>query len=166
MEGLRCKPVTVVGLPVEAVWRGETKQIEVENNGQQSRSFKKIEIAPVGLEKGSVQLTIEGFAVFMGKEIIEIAHVGLEKVGEKFNVTVSMKKLRIGKQENRRGKSLVVQKQKIVVVDRPICDGIATIDLQSKGSAAVRRVVCALVGDTAHKARLRRLLIGGVLHIV
>ena len=97
MEGLRCKPVTVVGLPVEAVWRGETKQIEVENNGQQSRSFKKIEIALVGLEKGSVQPTIEGFAVFMGKEIIEIAHVGLEKGCESFDVTVSMKKLRIDK---------------------------------------------------------------------
>ena len=59
----------------------------------------RFELSMVRLEKdgrkSKVEPTIEGFDVFMGKEIIEIANVGLEKGCEKFNVTVSMKKLRV-----------------------------------------------------------------------
>ena len=121
--------------------------------------MERFEIAMVRLEKdgrnSKIEPTIEGFDVFMGKEINEIAHVGLEKGCAKFSVTVSMKKLRIGRQiqtateiaystvENRREQSLVVQKMK-VVMDRPVVDGIATIDHQ----------------------KLRRLINGGVLLIV
>ena len=75
------------------------------------------------------------------KEKFEIAHAGLEKVVEEMCVTVSSKKLRIDREfqkatkfisitlKYRRGKSLVVQISK-VVTNRPVVDGIATVDHQ------------------------------------